>query len=227
MIDDHLHVVTERIQTACQRAGRDPKEVELVLVTKEVEPQRIDAAYKLGIRNFGENRVQELVAKREKLPKDIKWHFIGHLQTNKVKLLVGQVVLIHSCDRMGLAQELDKQAEKRNQKIDLLIQVNSSGEKTKQGFSPEAVEQAASEIVKLKHLNVRGLMTIGPNTEDQARIRNSFRSLRKLQDRLRDSVPNTDWHYLSMGMSSDFELAIEEGANLLRIGSAVFGPRPK
>ena len=227
MIDRKLCDVTERIQNACRRVGRDPKEIELVLVTKEVETSRIQEVYGLGIRDFGENRVQELVAKKEELPKDIKWHFIGSLQTNKVKSLIGQTALIHSCDRLGLAQELEKQAAKHDQKVDVLIQVNASGEDTKHGFNPETVEQAVSEIVKLKHLNVHGLMAIGPNTENQTQIRKSFGNLRKLQDGLKCSFPNVDWHYLSMGMSSDFEIAIEEGANLLRIGSAVFGSRPR
>ena len=128
MIDRQLRVLTERIQSACKQVGRNPKEVELVLVTKEVEPQRIREGYELGIRDFGETRVQELVAKRKELPKDIKWHFIGHLQTNKVKLLIGQAVLIHSCDRLELAQELEKQAAKHDQEVDVLLEVNTSGE---------------------------------------------------------------------------------------------------
>ena len=226
MIDRQLRGVTERIREASQRTGRDPKEVELVLVTKEVDPSRIKLAYDLGVRDFGENKVQDLMAKQNKLPKDVRWHFIGSLQTNKVKLLIGQVALIHSCDRVDLAREIEKQAAKQNRTVDILIQVNTSGEETKHGFDPKSVKQAISQIVTLDHLRVRGLMTIGPNTQDQEKTRESFRTLRNLKDQLQQEFPNCDWCYLSMGMSSDFELAIEEGANLLRIGSAVFGPRP-
>jgi len=227
MIDRQLRGVTERIHQACKRAGRDPKGVKLVLVTKEVAPSRIKLAYDLGVRDFGENKVQDLMAKQGELPKDIRWHFIGSLQTNKVKLLVDQVALIHSCDRLELAKELEEQAAKRNQTVDILIQVNTSREETKHGFDPKFVKQAVSQIVVLGHLKVRGLMTMGPNTQDQERIRQSFRALRSLKDQLQQEFPNGEWHYLSMGMSFDFELAIEEGANLLRIGTAVFGERTK
>ncbi len=227
MIDRQLRGVTERIHEACKRAGRDPKEVELVLVTKEVDPGRIKLAYDLGIRDFGENRTQDLMAKQGELPKGIRWHFIGSLQTNKVKSLIGQVALIHSCDRIDLAREIEKQAAKQGQTADILVQVNTSGEETKHGFSPSDVQQAVSEITAFDHLRLRGLMTIGPNTQNQVKIRESFRALSNLKDQLRQKFKNCDWRYLSMGMSSDFELAIEEGANLLRIGSAVFGPRPE
>ncbi len=227
MVEHRLHVVTKRIHDACRRVGRDPAGIELVLVTKAVDPGRIELAYQLGVRDFGENRAQELVAKQEYLPQDIRWHFIGHLQTNKVKFLIGQVSLIHSCDRLDLAKELHKQAKKKDLVVNVLIQINASCEKTKYGFSPEEGEQIISEIAAFDRLNVCGLMTIGPHTQDQERIRNSFRSLRVLRDRLREQFPKLAWRYLSMGMSSDFELAIEEGANLLRIGTAVFGERPK
>ncbi|MBI4394814.1 MAG: YggS family pyridoxal phosphate-dependent enzyme [Candidatus Omnitrophica bacterium] len=224
MLTRQLREVKERVDQACRRSKRDPKQIKLVLVTKEVEMSRIEQAYELGIRDFGENRVRELLAKAEQLPKDIQWHFIGSLQTNKIKSLIGRVVLIHSLDRIELAREIEKEAAKQDQTVDLLIQVNTSREETKHGFKPEEVETAVSEIIKCGHLNVRGLMTIGPLTEDQERIRESFCSLLQLRDRLKQNF-DLDWHYLSMGMSSDFEIAVEEGANLLRIGTAVFGPR--
>ncbi|MBI4358282.1 MAG: YggS family pyridoxal phosphate-dependent enzyme [Candidatus Omnitrophica bacterium] len=226
-IDRQLRDIKERIVKACERARRDPKAIELVLVTKEVEPKRVREAYDLGIRDFGENRAQEFVEKKENLPRDIRWHFIGSLQTNKVKFLVGQVVLIHSCDRLELAEALEKQAKKAAETVDLLIQVNTSGEETKHGFEPDVVEAAVSKISGMGRLKIRGLMSIGPNTENQEEIRRSFRSLRLLRDQLKKSHPAMDWRYLSMGMSSDFEFAIEEGANLLRIGTAVFGERKK
>ncbi len=223
MLDLQLHAVCDRIDEACKRVGRESSEIELVLVTKAVETARIQAAYDLGHRSFGENKVQELIEKKVVLPNDIKWHFIGHLQTNKAKSLVKQVVLIHSCDRIELAQELAKQAEKAGETFDVLLQVNASGESTKHGFRPELTEQAVAQMKSLSQLKIRGLMTIGPNTQDEKQIRLAFSKLRNLQIHFKKQFPDLDWHYLSMGMSSDFEYAIEEGANLLRIGTAVFG----
>ncbi|OGW85452.1 MAG: YggS family pyridoxal phosphate enzyme [Omnitrophica bacterium RIFCSPHIGHO2_02_FULL_46_11] len=225
-IEERLCSVRERISGACKRVHREPKDVGFILVTKQVDPFQIREAYRLGIRDFGENRVQEFTDKQDQLPKDIQWHFIGSLQTNKVKFLLGQVALIHSCDRLDLAEELEKQAAKQGQTVKLLIQVNTSGEKTKQGFNLLGIKENISKIVGLKRLNIRGLMTIGPNTQDQNKIRSAFRSLRTLRDQLQQEFPACDWRYLSMGMSADFELAIEEGANLLRLGTAVFGERP-
>ena len=225
MLDRQLHAVQERIEQACDKIGRKSNEIELVLVTKGVESARVKSVYDLGPRSFGENKVQELTQKRELLPADIKWHFIGHLQTNKAKLLIKQVVLIQSCDRIELAQELQKQAEKAGEIVELLLQVNASGESTKHGFRPELVEQTVPKIKAFHRLKVRGLMTIGPNTKDEKQIRSAFSKLRNLQMNLRKQFSDLDWHYLSMGMSSDFEYAIEEGANLLRIGTAVFGER--
>ena len=225
MIDRQSCDLRNRIAEVCKRVRRDPKEVGLVLVTKEVELERIREAYELGVRDFGENRVQELLEKRDQLPQDIRWHFIGSLQMNKVKFLAENVFLIHSCDRIELAKEIQKQAEKNNRILEVLVQVNTSGEETKHGFSPEAIKGAVSEIIQLDRIKLRGLMTIGPNTEDKAKSRSAFRVLRFLRDELKNGFPNQDWRYLSMGMSSDFEIAVEEGANLLRIGTAVFGPR--
>ncbi|MBI1978316.1 MAG: YggS family pyridoxal phosphate-dependent enzyme [Candidatus Omnitrophica bacterium] len=222
-----LRDVKERIGRACQRVGRNPEEVLLILVTKGVEPKRIREAYEFGMRHFGENRVQEFIEKKQHLPSDIRWHFIGSLQANKVKFLIGQVVLIHSCDRLDLAQEIQKQAQKHNRAVEVLLQVNTSQEQTKHGFSPDKVEEGVSEISAFDRIRIRGLMTIGPNTAEESQIRGSFRALRLLRDDLKFKFPDVDWRYLSMGMSSDFEIAIEEGANLLRIGTAVFGPRNK
>ena len=226
MIESRLRNVTDRIQTTCQRAGRNSKEIEIILVTKGVNLKKMEEAYQLGFRGFGENRVQDLISKQELLPGDIRWHFMGYLQTNKVKFLMENVVLIHSCDRLELARELQKQAEKRNRAFEILLQVNTSGEETKHGFRPDAVEEAAFAVVGLDRLRLRGLMTIGPNTRDEDQIRRSFALLRTLRDQMRYKFSSVDWYYLSMGMSADFEIAIEEGANLLRIGSAVFGARP-
>ncbi len=225
MIRERLEEIRGRIRAASERAKRSPEEIELVLVTKAVDPEEIKLAYGLGVRDFGENRVQEFLMKKEQLPADIRWHFIGHLQTNKVKKLLGQAALIQSLDRLELAREIQKEAQKQNQTVDVLLEVHISSEESKFGFEPDSVSAAVSEIRGFNRLKLRGLMGIGPHTRDEEAVRQSFRSLARLRDRLRDDFPETNWHYLSMGMSSDFELAVEEGANLLRIGSAVFGPR--
>ena len=225
-IADNLKQVRERIAEACKRSGRNVSEVAFVLVTKEVEVTRIQEAYELGVRDFGENRVQQLVAKKSQLAADIRWHMIGHLQTNKVKPVVGEVVLIHSLDRLSLAMELQKQAEKQDREIPVLAQVNFSAEETKSGFEPEEAEACLSQVIRsCNRLNFQGLMTIGPNTREEGPIRSSFSKLRELQGIMRKQFPQFDWHYLSMGMSLGFEIAVEEGANLLRIGTAIFGPR--
>jgi len=226
MVPQRLQGVLDRIRETCERSGRDEKEIELVLVTKQVETGAIQEAYGAGIRDFGENKVQEFLKKRPELPQDIRWHLIGHLQTNKVKHVVGAVELIHSCDRIELAEAIQKQAEKKDCLVDVLVQVKTTDEETKFGVRPETLRKLVSKLLNLKHLRPRGLMTIGPFTEDKQRIRSSFRMLHTLREELRREYPGADWYYLSMGMSSDFEIAIEEGANCLRLGTVVFGPRP-
>ena len=225
MIEDRLKQLKAHISEACARAGRRSEEVQTVLVTKQVKPDRVQEACQLGERDFGESRVQEWETKRTQLPSDIRWHLIGHLQTNKVKQVVGKTVLIHSCDRLDLAEAIQKEADKHAQTVPVLIQVNTTGEITKQGFFPEEMRNAVSEIKKLDRIQILGLMTIGPLTENQDEIRKSFKSLRLLREKLKTEFKTIDWRYLSMGMSGDFEIAVEEGANLLRIGSFVFGPR--
>lgn len=194
-------------------------------MTKTVPVEAIREAFELGCRDFGENRVQELLQKKPGLPAEIRWHFQGRLQTNKVKALVGETALLHSLDRMELAEEIQKQAEKRNITVETLLQVNASGEATKAGFAPEAAEQAVAELEKYPRIRLRGLMTIGPLTEDEARVRKSFERLRRLREELSGKFSVEGLQELSMGMSSDYEWAIEEGATILRIGTAVFGER--
>ena len=225
MILEQLEILEKKMEQACLKSGRNRKEVKLVLVSKGVASDLILEAYECGVRNFGENRVQELIQKKASLPRDIRWHMIGHLQTNKIKDVIGQVCLIHSCDRLNVAHSLELEGEKQSQVIDLLIQVNTTGEISKQGFEASEVVQAVSEVKQHSHLNIRGLMTIGPLKGDAQEIHTSFKSLRLLRDELKKQYPDIDWHYLSMGMSHDFEIAIEEGANLVRIGTAVFGER--
>ena len=205
-----------------------------MLVTKTVSVERIREAFEAGHRDFGENRVQELLEKKPGLPAEIRWHFIGHLQSNKVKPLLksAEPFLLHSLDRIPLAEEIEKQAEKMGIEVDALLEVNTSGEAAKSGFSPEEFPAALEKIKALNRIRIRGLMTIGPLTGEGQKIRSSFRTLRELRDRLFPNWPDVrpigkegGPLELSMGMSSDFEIAIEEGATIVRIGSAVFGER--
>lgn len=194
-------------------------------VTKNVPVERIQEAFDAGARDFGENRVQEWLEKKPRLPQEIRWHFVGRLQTNKVKYLLAEepAPFLHSLDRIELAEEIEKQAEKRNVRLDALIQVNTSGEATKAGFAPEAVEKTLESMKRFNRIRIRGLMTLGPLTEEEERIRAGFRQLRELRDEFRKKDP--EMIHLSMGMSSDFEIAVEEGATLVRLGAALFGER--
>lgn len=205
------------------RTGRDPEGVRLVLVTKTVEPQLVLEAYQAGERDFGENRVQEWQEKKDVLPQDIRWHLIGHLQTNKVKYIIGQVALIHSLDRLELADAIEKQAETRGiAEVPCLVQVNMSGEESKFGLDPAKVGDFVGQMSLRPLIRIRGLMSIGPLTKDAGKIRECFRKTRELQEELRKTFPQYSWNILSMGMSADYKIAIEEGANMLRIGSLVF-----
>lgn len=209
-------------ETAAQ-AGLDPKSVCLVIVTKTVAPERILEAYHAGERDFGENRVQEWEEKKNVLPEDASWHLIGHLQTNKVKHVVGHVALIHSLDRVELADAIEKRAKTQGvSEVPCLVQVNMSGETSKSGLDPAHVEDFVRQMPLRPSIRIRGVMCIGPLTEDEGKIRECFRKTRELREDLRAKFPQYDWSVLSMGMSSDYRIAIEEGANMLRIGSLVF-----
>ncbi len=217
----NLATLQERIATACQRAGRDPASVKLVAVTKGVPVDRIREAYSCGLRAFGENYWQEARTKLDLLPRDIEWHFIGHLQTNKVKYVVGRFQLLHIVDRVSLMQEIQRVASNRGIVQPVLIEVRLSEEATRAGVAPEEALALAESVLGQPNLQLQGLMGIAPLTDDAARIRQAFRTLRRLFEQL--PAPNRQW--LSMGMSHDFEIALEEGANLLRIGTALFGAR--
>ncbi len=182
-------------------------------------------AYDAGLRLFGENYIQEALAKMAELPDDIEWHMVGHLQSNKAKQAVGRFALIHSLDSVHLAQELDKQAGKRELRQPVLLQVNIADEDTKFGFEPAQVVDAAGEISELEHLEIRGLMTIGPLVHNPEDIRWVFRELRGLRDKVQTQFPELNMRELSMGMTGDFETAIEEGATIVRVGRAIFGER--
>ncbi|HOW87264.1 MAG TPA: YggS family pyridoxal phosphate-dependent enzyme [Candidatus Omnitrophota bacterium] len=218
-----LRDLKDSIRRASVENGRDPGKIRLVLVTKTTPPEKIEEAYETGERDFGENRVQEWLEKKERLPRDIRWHLIGHLQTNKVKQVVGEIFLIHSLDRLELADAIERTAKSKGiNEVPCLVQVNMSGEESKFGLAPEAVEGFIEQMSLRPSIKLLGLMTIGPLTEDQGRIRECFRKSRELLERLKQEFPQYGWDILSMGMSGDYRIAIEEGANMLRIGSLVF-----
>ncbi len=227
-IAERLEVLRKEVQDLSLRVHGRTDAVKIVLVSKFVEPARILEAYQAGVRDFGENRVQELEEKMDQLPPDIRWHMIGRLQTNKVKYLMREgVVLIQSLDRADLALELERQAAKKNRsEVPCLIQVNSSGEPQKGGLPLEEVEAFVRSLSDKSPIKVQGLMTVGPETQDLDLIRKSFRSVKALAAELKGKFPQKNWGTISMGMSADYRIAIEEGANLIRVGSLVFGARP-
>ncbi len=225
MISDNINTLKEKIKQICESAGRNWQDVIIVAVSKTVMPEKIKEAYDAGVRIFGENKVQEFLEKVDNLPADIKWHFVGHLQTNKVKYIIDKVELIHSVDSLKLAQEIQKQAEKKNKIMEVLVQLNTSHEDTKSGIFEDQAGQIVSGIKKLNNLKIKGLMTIGPLTFDTKRIRDSFISLRIVRDQLKAKFTDIDFKYLSMGMSEDYHIALEEGSNMIRVGTAIFGQR--
>ena len=210
---------------AMEAAGRTDA-TDLVIVTKTFSVEAIRRVHDLGFRVFGENRVQELLEKMDGLPGDIEWHLIGHLQTNKVKKVVGKVALIQSLDRRELLEELERQAQiRRIAEVPCLIQVNISGEAAQFGAKPGDVEALAASIEVGSAVKIRGLMTIGPHTDDKEAIRKAFGAMASLRSELRVSLPQHNWDILSMGMTSDFEEAIAAGATMIRVGSAIMGKR--
>ncbi|HZY09765.1 MAG TPA: YggS family pyridoxal phosphate-dependent enzyme [Bacteroidota bacterium] len=226
MIVENFKEIQERVNQACSRVQRKREEITVLAVTKSFSIDVIREALVLGIYDFGENFVQELRNKRENLQSEkIRWHFIGHLQSNKVKFIVPWIHLIHSVDSMNLAQEISTRANQIGRKIDVLLEVNATGEKSKYGMSPNEVPTFIKSLSHLSNINVQGLMTMGPLSPDPEESRSSFRILRRLKDDLyRDGIP---LQHLSMGMTNDFEVAIEEGATIVRIGTALFGKRSK
>ncbi|MBI3333800.1 MAG: YggS family pyridoxal phosphate-dependent enzyme [Candidatus Omnitrophica bacterium] len=222
-VRDNLQRVRERIAAAAGRAGRDPAEVRLVCVTKGIPAERIREAIACGVGEIGENRVQETREKQPAIGREaVRWHLVGHLQRNKARLAVELFDLIHSVDSLELIEELERQAGNRAEReLELLVQVNVSGEATKHGCGPEEARRLAEAILRSRHLRWAGLMTMAPFAEDPERARPVFRQLRLLRDRLREGLRDSPLH-LSMGMSQDFEVAVEEGATIVRVGSAIF-----
>ena len=225
-ISSNLVQINQRINAAAQQAGRDPASVRLVAVSKTRPAADIVEAFQAGQTIFGENYIQELVPKLAEVSEPVQWHMIGHLQSNKVKYIAGQVALIHSVDRISLATEIDRQWGKLGKICDVLVQVNISGEETKSGTTEEGAIQLVQECAKLSHVRVRGLMTMPPFFDDPEAARPYFAELRRLSQTVASlNISGVDMVELSMGMSGDFEAAIEEGATLVRIGTAIFGNR--
>ena len=226
MLRENLQEVEQRIADACRRAGRKREEVTLIAVSKTKPAEMLKEAYDLGVRVFGENKVQELTEKYDLLPDDIRWHMIGHLQTNKVKYLIGKTELIHSVDSLKLAKVIEKESEKKECITDILVEVNVAEEESKFGLKMEEVIPFIENAAQFPHINVRGLMTIAPFVENPEKNRTIFADLHKLYVDIKEkNIDNDTVSILSMGMTNDYEVAIEEGATMVRIGTGIFGAR--
>jgi hypothetical protein len=226
MLEENLAQVEKNICIACEKSGRDRSEVTLIAVGKTKPADMLRTVYDCGIRDFGENKVQEMCDKMEVLPDDIRWHMIGHLQTNKVKYIVGKTALIHSVDSVHLAKEIERQAEKINVTVPILIEVNIAEEESKFGIHREEAIAMVKEIAAFDHLRIQGLMTIAPYVENPEENRTFFREIRQLSVDIRNqNIDNVCMDVLSMGMTGDYMVAIEEGATLVRVGTGIFGER--
>ena len=226
MIKENLAAVEQNMKAACERAGRSREEVTLIAVSKTKPVSMLKEVYDTGIRTFGENKVQEMCQKMDELPEDIRWHMIGHLQRNKVKYIVGRVALIHSVDTYRLAEEINIQAKKKNITVPILVEVNIAGEEPKFGTSAEDAMLLVEEIARLENVRIEGLMTIAPNVSDAEDNRLYFRKIKQLSvDITNKNIHNVSMKILSMGMTGDYMVAIEEGATMVRVGTGIFGER--
>jgi PLP dependent protein len=220
-VTENLQIIHEKIESAAKRAGRNPQDIQIIAVTKYVSTERALEAYKAGITNFGENRPEGLIAKQEGIKERPVWHFIGSLQTRKVKTIINRVDVLHSLDRLSLAEEIEKRATRP---IDCFVQINVSGEDTKHGIQPQDAIEFVQHLAEFKKIRIMGLMTMAPFTDDEEEIRTCFRKLKELQVVIQNmKLPNAPCTELSMGMSNDYEIAIEEGATMVRIGTALVG----
>lgn len=223
---DNLKNVEENIAKACEKAGRNRDEITLIAVSKTKPVEMLQTIYDQNIRDFGENKVQEMCDKIEVLPDDIRWHMIGHLQTNKVKYIVGKTALIHSVDSLHLAKEIEKQAAKKDVMVSILVEVNIAEEESKFGIRKEETMELIRQIAELPHLHIEGLMTIAPFVENPEDNREYFRQIRQLSvDIKAQNIDNVSMDILSMGMTGDYMVAIEEGATMVRVGTGIFGER--
>lgn len=226
MLQENYDKVAGNILKACETSGRNPEEVTLIAVSKTKPVSMLQEIYDHGCRDFGENKVQELVEKYEVLPKDIRWHLIGHLQRNKVKYVVDKAALIHSVDSFKLAEEISKEALKKNVEVDILIEVNVAEEESKFGAKAEDTVELVSQVAKLPGIHIKGLMTIAPYVENPEDNRQYFAQLRQLSvDISAKNIDNVTMNVLSMGMTGDYETAVSEGATLVRVGTGIFGER--
>lgn len=226
MIQDNIRHVEEKMRAACESCGRNAQDVRLIAVSKTKPVEMLMEAYDYGCRDFGENKVQELVDKYEKMPKDIRWHMIGHLQRNKVKYIVDKVYLIHSVDSLRLAEEISKEAVKKNVTVSILVEVNVAEEESKFGTTSEEAVLLVEEIAKLPNIIIKGLMTIAPYVEAAEENRLYFAKLKQIYvDIIHKNIDNVSMEELSMGMTGDYEVAITEGATYIRVGTGIFGER--
>lgn len=226
MIKEQLDEVRERVREACLRVGRAPEDVTLIAVSKTKPAQAVQEAYDAGARDFGENKVQEILQKKPVLPQDIRWHMIGHLQRNKVHQVIGKAVLIHAVDSLRLAEQIESEAAKRDLDVDVLLEINVAKEESKYGFFLEDAEEAIRAISAFPHVHIKGLMTIAPFVENPEENRGIFKKLYQFSVDINDkNIDNVTMGVLSMGMSGDFEVAIEEGATMVRVGTSIFGAR--
>lgn len=225
-IRENIKAVEKTIAVTCREVGRDVQEVTLIAVSKTKPVEMLQEAYAYGCRDFGENKVQELIEKFEEMPKDIRWHMIGHLQRNKVKYIVDKVYLIHSVDSLRLAEEISKEAVKKDVCVKILVEVNVANEETKFGTTCDEVKQLVYDIAKLPNIRVKGLMTIAPFVENAEENRPIFSKLRKIAvDIMKENIDNIDMEILSMGMTGDYTVAISERATCVRVGTGIFGLR--
>lgn len=226
MIKENIEAVQANIEAACQKAGRDPGEVTLIAVSKTKPLSDIEEAIDCGMMEFGENKVQELVDKIEHVSRPVHWHLIGHLQTNKVKYIADKGLLIHSVDSVKLAKEIQKEAIKKQADCNILLEVNVAREESKFGFTCEEVPDAVAEIAQLSNVHIQGLMTIAPFVENPEDNRVIFAKLHKLLLDIKSrNIDNVNMNVLSMGMTNDYTVAVEEGATMVRVGTGIFGAR--
>jgi pyridoxal phosphate enzyme (YggS family) len=225
-IAENLKEVQRDINDVCKKCGRDPSEVTLIAVSKTKPLEDLKEAYDAGARDFGENKVQELIAKMPNLPSDIRWHMIGHLQRNKVKYIAGEVELIHSVDSFRLAEEINIQAKRKKIIIPALIEINIGDEESKFGVRPDEAKELCKEISELDSIHIEGLMTVAPAADDPEKVRRYFRKMHELfLDIKSENIDNVEMKILSMGMTNDYKVAIEEGSTMVRVGTGIFGAR--
>ena len=225
-IKENIENVERKIQAACDRSGRKREDVLLLAVSKTIDVPRIKEAVECGLTSLGENKVQEIMDKYEPMGEGVKWHLIGHLQTNKVKYIIDKVELIHSVDSLKLAEEISKRAKAKGITANILLEINAAGEESKFGLKPEECEKAVREISALDNIKIRGLMTVAPNVENPEENRIYFKQMKQLLvDINAKKIDNVNMDVLSMGMTGDYEVAIEEGATIVRVGTGIFGAR--